>query len=522
MKNTEHTEYTEYTEDMDWARDLFDEARAEAEPAWGADVAAITRAGDRRRRLRAAGTGGGLLGLVAATAAVAVTLGAGTTDFGSAPGPAGGWGGRKLQDVFRYAQIDGGGGTSGQTDYFEHVPRSAAVDVAALVGQIDPAGAHLLGSPAGPARRQPRIVGDGDSALKDTMSLSMSSTWTADGSYPGPMPVTKPEGRLSYSFFKNADLLRRPVMHDGAPMPQPCGLAVDSEQRFVILRGAAPLPQWSPCQYTVLSDGSRVGTTSAAVGAGTETVAVRIFGTGSTVALIGWDYPLPDTLDGAPDPKTVVRPSPWSEAGFRAALSDPRIGPVLAPLPPRNADGKFLDPADVGPYWVYDPDQGPTTTGEFVMDNGCAPDHSIFGLAPGSVLQYTGFLPGGFAGPESPTTAVEGEYRLPAGTGAATMRDARTYAKGGCDQAAPFGFSKDTVIELPTGIGDDAFVEDQPQMSTVRVYVRFGDTILVTVFSRPAVQPLDVTSAAGRAWVEGVARKMAEHWTSGSAPAAGK
>ncbi|NUP48520.1 MAG: hypothetical protein HOW97_14605 [Catenulispora sp.] len=518
MRNTEHTE------EMDWARDLFDGARGEAEPFWGADAAAISRAGDRRRRLRTAGTGGGLLGLVAVTTAVAVTLGAGTTDFGSAPGPGGGWGGRKLQDVFRYAQVDGGSGALGQKDFSQHVPRSAAVDLAALIGHLDPAGAHLLGSPAGPAREQPRIVGDRDSGLKDTMSLAMSSTWTADGSYPGPAPVTEPEGRLSYSFFKNADLLRGPVLSHGTVLPEPCGLAVDFDVHFGMLSGDAALPHWSPCRYTTLSDGSRIGTTSAAYGTGTETVAVRIFDTGNMVALSGWDFPRPDSSDWtvAPDPKTVVKPSPWSEAGFQAALSDPQIGPVFAPLPPRNADGKFLDPADIGPYWVYDPNQGPLTTGEFVMDNGCTPDHSIFGLAPGSALQYQGMLPGGFAGPESPTTALEGEYRLPAGTGPATMRAARTYASGGCDQAAPFGFSKDTVIELPAGIGDDAFVEDQPQMSRVRVYVRFGDTVLETVFSRPSVQPLDVTSAAGRTWVQGVARKMAEHWASASAPATGK
>ncbi|NUR60110.1 MAG: hypothetical protein HOV87_15825 [Catenulispora sp.] len=511
---------TEHIEDLDWARDLFDGARADAEPLWSADAATITRAGDRRRRLRAAGTGGALLGVVAVTAAVAVTLGAGTTDYGSKPGPGGSWEHRKLQDVFRYAQVSGGGGDSPkQVNYFEHVPRAAAADVAALIGHLDPAGAHLKGSPAGPANPQPRIVGDGDSALKDTFSFMMSSTWTADGSYPDRMG-TAAQARLAYRFLKADTSLGGEILADGTRVPRPCGLNVDPELRFRAPGSTSPLPQWSPCQYTELSDGSKIGTTQAGFGTGTETVAVRIFDTGAVVALIGFDYPMQhrSDQDAPPDPKTVLAPSPWSQAGFRAALADPDVVPAFPPMPAPNADGKLLDPVDLGPRWEFGT-RVPMSTGEFVMDNGCKPDHSIFGLAPGRALQYTGPVT---AAGGTPGSVFEGEYRLPPGTGPATMKDARTYAKGGCDPAPAFKFSDDTVTELPSGIGDDAFIENQPSQGRVRVNVRVGDTILEAIVLTPDPQRLDLTAPASRAWLEGIARQMAAHWTAAPSRTAGE
>ena len=498
-------------EDVHWARDLFDGARGGAEPAWSADVATITRAGDRRRRLRAAGTGGSLLGVVAVTTAVAVTLGAGATDYGSAPGPGGSWDHRKLQDVFHYAQVLGGGGSGPElVDYSEHVPRAAAADVAAMIGHLDPAGAHLSCSPAGPAKPRPRIVGDGDSALKDTRAFTMTSSWTADGSYPDRTGTTA-QGRLAYRFLKTDTSLGGEIQPDGTWAPRPCGLNVDSELRFRAPGSSSPPPQWSPCQYTELSDGSRIGTTQAASGPGTETVAVRIFDTGAVVALIGFDYPMPRGSDqNAPaDPKTVVSPSPWSQAGFRAALADPDVVPAFPPMPAPNADGKLLDPADLGPQWEFG-NSGTLGTSEFMMDNGCRPDHSVFGLPPGRGLQYAGPLT---AAGGVPGLVVEREFRLPAGRGPAIMKDARTYAEGGCDPTPDIRFSDDTVTELPSGIGDDAFVENQPSQGKVRVIVRSGDTILEAIVLGSDPKRLDLTSPPARAWLEGIARQMAAHWT---------
>ena len=214
-----------------------------------------------------------------------------------------------------------------------------------------------------------------------------------------------------------------------------------------------------------------------------------------------------------PSAAEVLTPTPWSENGLGAALSDPAVGPVLAPLPPPNADGKLLVPADVGPDWAYDPGSRESSTGEFVMDNGCTPDHSIFGLAAGRALGYTGSLPDG-----TRATGFEGEYRLPAGTGAKTMQDARTYARGGCDPAAKDGgFSQDTVTELPAGIGDGAFVENQPQQGGVRVTVRVGDTILQTDLTRADRQRLTLSSDADRAWQQRIAAAMVARYT-GAAP----
>jgi hypothetical protein len=290
----------------------------------------------------------------------------------------------------------------------------------------------------------------------------------------------------------------------------PCGLAVDAYDNIRAPDDKTPLPQWSPCQYTALPDGSKVGTTSAAVGAGTQTVAVRIFGSGNVVALLGYNYPETGAA-GAPSAGVVVTPSPWSEAGLRDALSDAAVGPVLAPRPPVNADGKMLAPADLGSDWAYVLGES-GSTGEFVMDNGCNPDHSIFGLAAGRAVSYTGSLPDG-----TPGTGFEGEYRLSAGTGATTMQEARTYGQGGCDPASKDGgFSQDTFTDLPSGIGDGAFVEYQPQQGTVRVTVRVGDVILQTDVSRADHARLVVTSAADRAWLQRIAVAMAAQYTGGA------
>ncbi|MBW8804244.1 MAG: hypothetical protein JF587_10370 [Catenulisporales bacterium] len=501
------------TEDMDWARDLFDRARAGGEPLWsGADVAVIARSGNRRRRLRALGTGGGLLGVAAVTVAVAVTLGAGTTDAGQAPGPGGGWGGRPLRDVFHYARITSSGTSSGNVDIRQHVPKTAAADVAALIGRLDPAGAHLRGEPDGPTPDPPRIVSDDEPALKQVVSITLGSTWTADGSAPAhPVaPARPPYARVSYAFFNDVNVLRGGgIGLSSNTRPQPCGYSVDQVLTARMSISPAPPPQWSACRRTVLSDGSTVGVTSARFGAGMETVAVRVFGSGNVVALLGWDYSAPRVdITGPADAGSVVTPAPWTEDSIVAALSDPEIKPVLPPRPRPNVDTKMLTPSDLGTDWNYDLTKGEGFTNEFVMDNGCAPDASIFGLADGKALNYAGNLPDG-----TPATAFEGEYRLPAGTGAQTMRDARKNSQGGCDPNPTFGFSKDTMSDLPAGIGDGAFIENQPQQGTVRVSVRFGDTILQTIINRDDHKTLDLTSAAGKAWLEGIARQMAAHWT---------
>ncbi|MFD0639007.1 hypothetical protein ACFQ9X_52930 [Catenulispora yoronensis] len=302
------------------------------------------------------------------TVAVAMTLGAGTVDLGAAPGPAGGWGGRALRDAFHYVDVTGGGG---QFDYHDNVPQAAAVDAAALIGSLDPDRSHLRARDSG--EQPPRIVGDDDPALKDAEALFMDSAWYREPADNG-ASLSVQRARLAYMFYRDVNVLRQPVVAmGGAVVPQPCGLTVDLGFRLGMERASSPMPAWSACRTTVLADGSRVQTTSAAFGAGTETVAIRIFGSGNVVSVIGWDYPEP----GGPDPATpvapesVVTPSPWSADRFRAALSDPAIAPVFDPRPAPNADGRLLMPADLGPDWNFDQTEGQVTTGEFVMDNGC-------------------------------------------------------------------------------------------------------------------------------------------------------
>ncbi|ACU69235.1 hypothetical protein Caci_0282 [Catenulispora acidiphila DSM 44928] len=481
--------------ELAWAHDLFDNTRGEAEPPWAVDLAVITKAGHRRRRFRRARTGGGVLAVLAVTTAAAVTLGAGTTDYGSSAGPAGGWGARPLQDVFRYVEVNGGSFPGNNGDLYHHVPKSAAVDAAVLVGHLDPAGTHLRGEPDRPDGPNPRIVGDGDAWVKGAANIEMSSDWSADGTGPT-------SAQVSYGFFDDVNTLRTGIA--GRPVSGPCGLNMELFLGVIDPTGTTPLPQWSGCRYTTLADGSRVAAASASVGAGTETVAVRIFGSGNVIGMLGTNYQWTAAVDGArPSARAVVTPSPWSEDGFRAALSDTALVPVLHPRGPVNADGKLLVPSDIGSDWAYDPTGGSEGTGEFVLDNGCTPDHSIFGLASGRAVGYTGTLPDGTAG-----TGFEGEYRLPAGTGARTMQDAQKYGQGGCG-----GFSQDTVAALPSGIGDSAFLLYQPQQSTVRVTVRLGDTILQTDIGRADHSPLTLTSAADRTWLQQIAQRMVAHYT---------
>jgi hypothetical protein len=280
---------------------------------------------------------------------------------------------------------------------------------------------------------------------------------------------------------------------------------------------------WSKCARNDLSDGSKIDTASASNGAGTVTVAIREFPDDrGGVAIMAWNYPefSPTksgqnmNFGGPPDPSTVIKPSPFTEQQLADALADPSIKLGLTSDAKTGPARGFLQAADLGPGWTFDPVQSRNATGGLQMDNGCAPNKSMFGsgMPAGRTAYFQGRLPSGAA-----AAVDEAEYPLPKGTGASTMALAKAQAQGGCDPAPGVEFSKDAVAALPSGIGDDAFVQDDHGDGQVRIVIRFGDTIVETFVTEPptAATPKvpDLSSPVDKTWLTSVARQIAVRWT---------
>lgn len=495
------------TEDLDldlgrnWAREMFDRTRGAGEPGFTVDPAVLARAGDRRRRLRTAGAGSGLAGVVAASVALALGLGAGSTDAGSQPGPGGAWGNRPLADVFRHAAVME---QPGET----YVAAPAASDLASVVSRLDPSLSHVV---AVPAQSRPHIVAAGDPRAKKITGMAVSSLWV-DGA------ASRRFGELDFGFASAGGqaLISAVDAFGTGELGAPCDLPLGGAARGVKFTGPS-VPKtsvpWSACTVTHQPDGSTIGSAAGRIGAGTVIVAVREFADGESFSVVARDFASPTYFQGAvPDAATVLQPAPWSQSSLAAALADPGVRSGWNPLPPRNADGTLLAPSDLGKGWSYDTsqvDQG--TTGEFVTVNGCAEDQMVPLTGPGSDAHYQGPLPNGVAG-----TAHEAEFRLPSGSGAQTMARARSAAQGGC-AVGSVDFSKDTVMALPAGIGDDAFVADVPDLEMLSVEVRVGDTILKTDLtdtdsvhdqSWTGHPVLDLSSPSDQRWLAGIARSM--------------
>jgi hypothetical protein len=498
------------TEDLEleWARDLFDRTRGAGEPVWTADAMVLARSGDRRRRLRTAGAGGGLAGVVAVTAAVAVGLGAGTADLGSQPGPGGGWGNRPLADVFKHVSDFGVVDKSGHSD----VPSPAATDVAAVLGSLDPSLSHLVGtSPFS------RVVSPDDANAARATSITLSSLWTTAES--------RPAGQLSFQFGSSGGFVHHmPTSEPGADqLTGLCALAAGDHQSQT---GPGTTPalsvRWSACTQSHLPDGSTVGSASVRIGEGTATVAVRQFADGEVFSVVAQDFWTSGLWNAPPDPTTVVHPTPWSEQSLVAALSDPAVRSGWHPIPPPDSDGRLLMPTDLGRGWSLDTtsvgDLGATQS--LLIADGCVPDRNAALAESGSEARYRGTLPNGVPG-----AAYEGEYPVRSGSGAQTMADARAAAHGGCmDKVGLVDYSKNALVPLPAGIGDDAFAASVPGTGTVSAYVRVGDTILRTdlfsadhydVTAQPAVKPLDLGSPADQQWLAGIARAMVSRYLAG-------
>jgi hypothetical protein len=488
--------------DHDWMKGVVAQVCGEAEPTWVPDTEAIAVGGRRRRRLRVASVGGGAVGALAVTAAVAIGLGGFTGGASASPGTV-----PRSTSVFTYADI----AVSGSGEVPPGVVPASAVDkMSALIDVLDPAHAHLR------AMQTPyaafKAVADGSSQVKNITSITADSVYTTDGTVPE-RDVKTPNGSLEIMVASNAEELGRITYNEPDVSKEniPCGYALhDAFQATPPAHDA----HWSACKSSTLPDGSKVDSASTPDGTGTVSVAIREYPNNAGGVVLTWsgyaDWKTnlgdPQTMDKAPDPSVVLNPNPFSEQQLAAALLDPELGPG-AGAKKSVGDGpkQFLKTGDLGKGAVYQPSSG--GMGDLPMDNGCEYKDVNPLARQGRAAAYTATTPGG-----KKVTVSELEYPLFSGTGPSTMATARKQADGGCDQNG-LAYSKDKVKALPAGIGDEAFVENGVGTGAVTVWTRFGDTILRIDISQIGGTMPDLSAPADQYWLLNVAQRAAAHWT---------
>lgn len=490
--------------DPDWLQELFTRARLDEEPLWIPDAAAIKIGGRRRRRLRAVSVGGGALGALAVTTAVVVGLGGVTL---------GGEGGLMTvmphsSSVFHYASIHVAGSQKAPSTV---LPVSVVDKASELIDVLDPGHAYLRSMVSDASVPQYRTVEDSASAVKGLTAMTATSVYATDGTVP-PRDSDKPNGSLAATVALNAQQLGR-YTHDTPDVSTdtvPCGYMLQ-----YVFQNTPPTPRahWSKCTSIPLSDGSKLDSASTPNGQGTVTVAIREYPDNAGGMVVVWtDYANgsttltdPARMNQAPDPSLVLKPNPITETKLSAVLADPQFGLVGQTSADGTSPEQFLRPGDLSTHASYDPRSFSEGSGDLPMDNGCA-YKDVPLVRRGPVAAYAVATPGG-----KPVTVTELEYPLPLGTGASTMATARSQAAGGCDSNGLL-YSRDTVEDLPTGIGDEAFVEYGVGTNAVTVWERFGDTILRVDVTQDQGMP-DLSAPADRAWLENLAKRTASRWT---------
>lgn len=74
--------------------------------------------------------------------------------------------------------------------------------------------------------------------------------------------------------------------------------------------------------------------------------------------------------------------------------------------------------------------------------------------------------------------------------------------------------TKNTATDLPAGLGDGAYIKRDYGNGSVRITIRFGDTIVQADVTEPGGTTMpDLSSADGQAWLTRVARQIAARWT---------
>jgi hypothetical protein len=164
----------------------------------------------------------------------------------------------------------------------------------------------------------------------------------------------------------------------------------------------------------------------------------------------------------------------------------------------------MLQAADFGSGWTFDAQQSHGTTGALVVDDGCTNEQNMVDT-PQPMYTYTGTTPSGIR-----VTANAGLDIMKHGSGPGWMTELRKHGTGGCDQGdqKQLKYSQDTMTPLPSGIGDDAFIENWVGQGTETFFVRFGDDVLRLDLVTPD-RTMPAFTQADKTWFAGLAGKAA-------------
>ncbi|MEY9854959.1 hypothetical protein ABH935_000558 [Catenulispora sp. GAS73] len=510
--------------DQDWARELFERSRQGEEPVWFADHTEMMRTGQRRNRVRALAASGSVLATAAAVAAVGIGVAGGADRKAPEPTP-----GQSVASptktaaavadpskVLDYASFDGfstkdGKGSAGGffKNYYIAVSTTTARDTMRLLSTLDPSLEHL--AKTAPIAGRVRLVPDTDPMAQDMAGLNGTVLWTESGlpaSALQPAKATAPYGTLLVSYVDSTN--ERPAGGQAS-------CVTDGDINTDLLHpvktsgdGWMDAAQWGPCTKSTLPDGSTLLSSTKSYGRFVVTdVARRFPGTGGEVVVEWHNYadvmevPTPgvSTAPPQPDPQRVLSGNPVTADKLIAALSDSSLTPPLAQPSVTTTPTTMLQASDFGSGWRADPAGFHGTTTDLVVDNGCTNEQNPV-TTPQPIYSYAGKTPSGI-----PVDVTAGVNVMKPGSGPSWMADLRQHVTNGCDTAGN-AYSRDTLSLLPTGTGDDAFIENWYGQGRQTIYIRFGDDILRVDLSamdpnRPAF------SQADNDWFAGLAAKAA-------------
>jgi hypothetical protein len=494
--------------DQDWARELFDRSRGGEEPAWVVDSASLAAAGLRRKRARGWTVSGSVVAVIVA-AAVGISLSgtgratpAAPSQSSTTPPPR-----HYASKSAAYQELVGGFSWSTKdakwqdSDFFKKyyiaVPDSMVKDTVGLLTRLDPTLGHFVAAPHA-VSGDVRLVPDSDPMARDMAMLNTTFQWSPDGQRP---PASGgPSGSLALEFQASG----------GSDATSPdCAGTSNGFQGFldpVSIGGGGWTDgaKWSPCTASTLKDGSVVLTRTKAYGPYLVAVVARQFphDAGSIVAT--WsNFSDNWTANMSPNPKSVLPANPVTVPLLTAALSDPSLVPGLTADPVTGTPADQLQASDFGPGWHLDSGSH-ATTGDLVVDNGCDMQQNPVATAQ-PMYAYTGPTPSGLS-----VTATFGTDIMAKGSGPAWMASLRQHGTSGCDQgqAAELKYSQDTMSPLPSGTGDDAFIEHWVGQGSETIFIRFGDGIFRLDVTTPD-HKMPAFTAADRTWFAGLAAKAA-------------
>jgi hypothetical protein len=369
------------------------------------------------------------------------------------------------------------------------VPDSTGQAMSTVVGILDPGHNHLRPFSGNSDGTQ---LPDTDPALHGLDAVYADSFWTTDGKEPTENAewTGKPRGMLSLEFGSTEDAFGRSV--GPVAFELPCGLNV--AQAMDAVGDTSHPPHWSPCDVRNLPGGVEIKTTSAKVGASTVDVVIKTTPGAGLVALTAVDSAGLHTGPTGVGRGPLLTSSPWTLASLTAAVS-PSAVKGLAPASRQTTEPSgFLRAADLGSGWRFSPDHSGGSADSLQPPNGC----SNMTLPLTKTSHNTDYSGTDLHG--DTVTVDESVYALNTGQGPSAMSALRALGTGGCPQDGPV-----TVSNLPSGVGDDAFLERYHALGQMVVWIRSGDSVLMLSISLDHGAAPTV-STADQAWLTQVGK----------------